>query len=187
MRCPQLGSFLCCSLRTGVLVIAITCLVLNTLGAIFFAYVLASPSAIRAAVMEDPSILDDDEPAEEQLREIVQGVHVLFGLGLASAIVCLVMDVALLVAFKKDRPRPMFVWCIWYSLVSAGMIGYSLYMTVLMIATSDTSPDLWFHIMTMLASGGTGIYFILVVNSYHRILKERGNGGGYFLQPVTTA
>ena len=186
MGCPQLRSVLCCSLPSGVLAIGITCLVLNALGGLLMAALLASPNLLREAVVGDPELFEDDEPVEVQVEQILRGVYILFGVGLAAMVVCAVLDIALIVATKRKYPRPLLVWSVWYSLVVVGNIGFGLYVAVLAVATSDSSSELWTFILSQLAAGGTGIYFVMAVFSYYRVLREQDNGG-YRLQRMTTA
>ena len=185
--CPRLNSCLCCPLPSGVLAIGITCLVLNTLGSLFMGGILGSPDLVRAAIREDPALLDGDGPEEEQVEQMLLGIRVLFGLGLADMLICAALDIGLLVGNSKSWPRPLLAWTVGYSLTVAGMIGFGLYLAVLMVATADRSPDIWFFIVCQLLMGGVGIYLVMVVYSYYRVLRERETGGGYSLQPMTTA
>ena len=149
--------------------------------------VLASSNLTREAIRSDPSLFEGDVPVEQQVERILVGVRVLFGLGLASMLVCIVLDVALLVGNAKSWPRPLLAWVIGYSVVTAGTIGFGLYMTVIMMVTADDSPELWFFIVCQLAAGAIFIYLILVVYSYYRVLREREEGGAYTMQQLAAA
>ena len=188
MRLRRLKSCCCCSLRDGVTTISLLHCLVDALGSLWLALLLADARMVRRLLASEPEIAP--APAADGLpppdldtlsRAVRVGAVLLLALLLAS----LPANLALLVAAARRRRRLLLPWLGWQGLLLVGQLVLALTELLAAAASLEAALETWSVIVLQLVVAVASGYCYAVVLSFFLQLREQ-DSKDYTGAPIMT-